>query len=165
MEINLDSILGSKKPYLKSSEIAKIFNVDHSTIFLWVKKRKLYPIRTPGGNFRFARAEVERLFREIRSKESERRKSPRFQVYFPVTLQIPRGESVVSLDAYVKDISDHGLGILVRQSEEALLNGSVSEVTVLNRTVGVFRDIVKCAVRHAKLVGENQIAIGLLISC
>jgi excisionase family DNA binding protein len=78
--MSFEDILNTQKPFLKSSEVARIFNVDHSTVFLWVKKRRLHPIRTPGGNFRFAKAEVERLFREVRGKENERRKSPRFQV-------------------------------------------------------------------------------------
>jgi excisionase family DNA binding protein len=80
----LEKFIGPQKAYLKSSEIAKIFNVDHSTVFLWVKKRKLHPIRTPGGNFRFTRAEVEKLFRETTAKFAERRKSQRFEVHFPV---------------------------------------------------------------------------------
>ena len=49
-----------EKPYLRTAEVANAFGVTPSSVFTWVKNGRLKPIRTPGGNFRFARADVEK---------------------------------------------------------------------------------------------------------
>ena len=46
-----------------SAEAAQIGKVSRVTIHRAVKAGKLVPLRTPGGHFRFRRAEVEALLR------------------------------------------------------------------------------------------------------
>jgi len=165
--MGIETILSAQKPFLKSSEVARIFNVDHSTVFLWVKKRKLHPIRTPGGNFRFARAEVERLFREVRNKDSERRRSPRFQVLFPVKVQFKKDGAVCSYDAFIQDISDKGLGLLVKEGSQILdelISGNLKEISVQNDGVGVLKGIIRGEVRYVHPAGEKQTTVGVLVA-
>lgn len=165
--MGIHKILASSKPFLKSSEVAKIFNVDHSTVFLWVKRKKLHPIRTPGGNFRFTRGEVDRLFRETRANEKERRRSPRFTVFFPVTVQIGKETNVCCLEGHIQDISDKGIGLVVHNNKLPMddwTSGKINEVLIKNVDVGVFRDSVQCAVRHSYVVNDSDVAVGLLVS-
>lgn len=50
-----------QRDLLTTGEVAVIFRVDPKTVSRWVKNRKLAAIRTPGGRFRFERAEVDRF--------------------------------------------------------------------------------------------------------
>lgn len=50
-------------PYLTPAEVARIFRVDPKTVTRWAKAGRLQSIRTPGGQRRYHRAEVEKLLR------------------------------------------------------------------------------------------------------
>lgn len=52
----------AKSAYYTTSQVAEKFGVDNSTVRAWVSKEKLKPsVTTPGGHYRFARADVEAL--------------------------------------------------------------------------------------------------------
>ncbi len=165
--MNVENILTTQRPFLKSSEVAKLFNVDHSTIFLWVKKRKLHPIRTPGGNFRFTRGEVDRLFREVQGKESEKRVGHRYSVFFPIVLELNNGLSSVSFEAIIQDISLKGLGLIIQDKNQTLSKIGIEtprEAYVKTNGIGILKETVKGEIRYMHKINERQVSAGILIS-
>jgi len=46
---------------MRTGEVAALFRVDIRTVSRWAKSGRLPAIRTPGGQFRFDRAEVEKF--------------------------------------------------------------------------------------------------------
>lgn len=58
-----------KRPYrralMRVSEVAKIFEVADYTVREWLKDGKIEGSKTPGGQWRIARTEVERFANEI----------------------------------------------------------------------------------------------------
>ncbi|WP_375490284.1 helix-turn-helix domain-containing protein [uncultured Jatrophihabitans sp.] len=46
---------------LRPGDVARIFNVAPSTVRMWARLGKLAEVRTPGGQRRFRRADVEAL--------------------------------------------------------------------------------------------------------
>lgn len=48
-------------PFLTSAEVADMFRVDITTVVRWAQEGRLTSIRTPGGHYRFAEAEVHAL--------------------------------------------------------------------------------------------------------
>lgn len=51
-----------QRPHLlKTTEVAAAFGVDVATVRRWVSEGLLFPVKTPGGQFRYHAADVERL--------------------------------------------------------------------------------------------------------
>jgi len=48
---------------MTAGEVARMFRVDAKTVARWVAAHKLPAVRTPGGQLRFHRAEVEKFLR------------------------------------------------------------------------------------------------------
>lgn len=165
--MKLSELVEFNKAYLKSSEVARIFNVDPSTVFLWVKKRKLKPIKTLGGNFRFAVAEVERLFKEMTGNKSEKRKSPRFQVEFPVQLTLQENGGTVRCRGMLKDLSAEGMGLSVRLGEQlsnTVLTGNAKTLRVTFIDNKLLKDNLSVEVRHAEVIDDAHVSIGVLVN-
>jgi excisionase family DNA binding protein len=51
----------NQRDLLTTGEVARMFRVDPKTVSRWVKENKLPAIRTPGGQYRFVRATVEKF--------------------------------------------------------------------------------------------------------
>lgn len=49
-----------EKATLKVKDVAAIFDVQPSTVYRWVESQKIPAHRTPGGQLRFKRSEIER---------------------------------------------------------------------------------------------------------
>lgn len=155
-----------QKSYLKSAEVAQLFNVNHSTVFLWVKKGKLRPLRTPGRNYRFSHDEVRKILDERISRKSiNKRNTPRFKVEYPVAVTTSL-QSDQSFDASITGISSHGFslsvsddGTMLRQLER----GEVTTVHIFNRQHLFLRDVIEGSVCHFKKVDDMTIAVGLRI--
>jgi len=154
------------KSYLKSSEIAKLFNVDHSTVFLWVKKKHLRPIKTPGGNYRFAKSDVERLFHATRVQDvSEKRKYPRFAVSFPV--EVSEGSALSEkVPASLSDVSLGGLGLTINKDAslyDNIRSGSTKVLRVYDVDSGIFKPEMEAEIRHVRDIDEEKAFVGLLL--
>jgi excisionase family DNA binding protein len=54
---------------LTSAEVADIFGVDRRTVVLWAKRGRLNALRTPGGQHRFRRVEIDDLLRTSRESD------------------------------------------------------------------------------------------------
>ncbi|HEY9438701.1 MAG TPA: BldC family transcriptional regulator [Streptomyces sp.] len=72
----------SISPLMTRAEVAAAFRVDPQTVSGWAKTGKLTSIRTPGGYYRYSRAEVEAL---LRGDTPERR--PLMPPYDPKQLE------------------------------------------------------------------------------
>ncbi|MBL8027286.1 MAG: helix-turn-helix domain-containing protein [Fibrobacteres bacterium] len=157
--------MNSHKSYLKSSEIAKLFNVDHSTVFLWVKKKQLKPIKTPGGNFRFAKSEVEKLFRETKAQTGqERRKHPRFAVAFNVALTSDFNGDKVS--ALLRDISAEGISVAIKRESPLagnIVSGKCTELSVRDCDSVVLKNGFTAEIRHVSDSNDGNVCVGLLV--
>lgn len=158
-----------EKPYLKSSEVARLFGVNHSTVFLWVKKGRLKPKRTLGGNFRFSRDQVVSLWEQHANGRSrgENRTRPRFTIMCPVTVSGLVGGEPFSCSAVVTDISSHGVGLRVEDTRGMLSlfrQGRVETVDIRNKDHAVIRETVRGTVRHFELVDEGEINLGISLS-
>jgi excisionase family DNA binding protein len=55
--------MDEKPKILTTAEVAAIFRVDAKTVGRWVAEGRLSAIRTPGGQYRFARHEIEQMLR------------------------------------------------------------------------------------------------------
>ncbi len=158
----LTDILKVHKGYYKSSEISEIFNVDQSTVALWVKKRLLRPLKTPGGNFRFARAEVERLFNEMRTAaSSEKRKYPRYIVDFPARAGFDAPKSCFEKGT-ITDISCEGVGLTLPPFSP--LFSSVTEGSVIRvhcTANGLFKNKINACVRHMREMENGSGFLGM----
>ena len=53
------------KKFYTTGEVARMFGVAPSTVWLWVKEGRIHAIRTLGGRYRIPADEVERLKREM----------------------------------------------------------------------------------------------------
>jgi excisionase family DNA binding protein len=51
--------------YLRTGEVARALSVVHDTVRQWAKSGRLPASRTPGGQFRFAVADVRALMEEL----------------------------------------------------------------------------------------------------
>jgi hypothetical protein len=158
-----------KKPYLRSADLAKLFDVNPSTISLWAKKGIIRPQRTLGGNFRFRRSDVEKLIAERKKKGVpiamlERRSEPRYAFSCPVQVTAPVGSFALSFNAVVRDISNYGMGLEISDSSELsekLSSGTISELTIQNLPARLFKEAVVGEVRHFQKTRDNRIAIGI----
>ena len=54
-----------KKEVYSTVEAARILKVSVPTVWGWCKKGKIKAGKTPGGQFRIPRAELERVYREM----------------------------------------------------------------------------------------------------
>lgn len=54
----------SEGPPLTTGDVAKVFNVHPSTVIEWADKGQLASFRTPGGQRRFRREDVDAFLRE-----------------------------------------------------------------------------------------------------
>lgn len=52
----------TKNNLMRPGEVALLFNVDPRTVSRWAEENKLMYVRTPGGQRRYIRAEVEAFF-------------------------------------------------------------------------------------------------------
>lgn len=50
---------------MTAGQVAEAFAVPRSTVSRWARRGKLKSFKTPGGRYRFERAEVERLLPEM----------------------------------------------------------------------------------------------------
>lgn len=50
-----------RKPLLTTGEVAKLLGMSRETVRLWCKTGKLKAIRTPGGQYRIPRSELEKM--------------------------------------------------------------------------------------------------------
>ena len=155
-----------KKPFLKTSEVAQLFSVNPSTVFLWVKKGKLRPKKTLGGNFRFSHDQVQRLWEQQQSDSTfveEKRKEPRFSIDFPVSITIQDGQAETTDSGVLRDISGHGVGLIMDKKSDVsqkIINKEVAEVEVVNKDSAAFKDKVKGKITHLKET-EKEVKIGL----
>jgi excisionase family DNA binding protein len=160
-----------QKAYLKSTEVAEIFDVNPSTISLWVKKGKLRPHKTLGGNFRFRRSDIEKIISEKDTSldqpaVTERRKEPRYTVSYPVIVKTGVGAISFTYNAIIRDISGHGMNLLVLDSNDLLgrlTRGEAAKLTVLNLPEGLFKEEVVGQVRHFEQSEERQVILGVSI--
>lgn len=152
-----------QKSYLKSAEVARLFNVDHSTVFLWVKKGKLRPLRTPGRNFRFSHEEVRKILDERSNKKTNQRNTPRFKVEYPVIIKTSL-QSEHSYDALITGISSHGLSLSVSDNGTFLRQLEKNEVTsllVFNKQHTLLKDTIEGTICHFNKIDNEKISIGL----
>jgi excisionase family DNA binding protein len=161
--------MATKKTYLKSAEVAGLFGVNRTTISLWVKKGRLKPHKTLGGNFRFRRGDVERLFASraasnFEAAGADRRREPRYAFNHPITVRIGETEPSPTYNATVRDISGHGIGLVVFDSPDfarKLSEENAGELRVLNLPGMLFREEVVGRVEHFEKVGDREIAVGV----
>ncbi len=159
----------SPKTYLKSAEVAELFDVNPSTISLWVKKGRLKPHKTLGGNFRFRTSDIEKLLGEQGGSEPkldtvERRREPRFTFACPVLVRVGQAAFSFTYNAFIQDISGHGLRLVVFDTNglaEKLQSGGVTDLTLLNLPDGLFKEVVVGHVEHFEKVGEREVAVGV----
>ncbi|MBD3393362.1 MAG: helix-turn-helix domain-containing protein [Chitinivibrionales bacterium] len=159
------------KPYLRSAEVAELFDVNPSTISLWVKKGRLRPHRTLGGNFRFRRSDIEKLLAKKGELDQERpveerRREPRFSFNMPVLVKLGEGAYSLTYNAVIKDISGHGLGLEMLDNNghaTQLMSESSHELTVLNLPDGLFKEVVAGRVRHVEEIGKRRIQVGVSV--
>jgi excisionase family DNA binding protein len=155
-----------EKPYLKTAEVARAFNVDQSTVFLWTKKNKLRPIRTPGGTFRFAREDVRRLLETDRPSPDNRRKEARFMVSWPVMLHMVTDGLLSSYEAEVHDVSASGMGLIIHHHKTPRKNISINAldtISIVNSAVAPLKPEISAQVRFCSRINETDIAVGVQI--
>jgi excisionase family DNA binding protein len=158
-----------QKPYLKSSEVAEIFDVNSSTVSLWVKKGRIKPHKTLGGNFRFLRTDVERLLSRQKQFDKreigpERRIETRFVFTCPVLVKIGDKALSFTYNAFVRDLSGHGLNLIVFDNNGLLgklASGEVSQLAVLNLPDTLFKDVVVGHIMHFEQLDERQVVLGV----
>lgn len=157
-----------QKNFLKTSEVAKLFNVNHSTVFFWVKKGKLKPVKTPGGNFRFGRQQIERLLEQRERKSTkDDRKETRFEGEFIVVIKTEQENAPLYNKAIITDMSRKGLGLIIEDNNglmKELNNGEITEVTIMNYENPLFNKKTTGWVRHFEQVGEGKIALGVALT-
>lgn len=155
------------KSYLKTSEVARVFRVNHSTVFLWVKKRKLRPKKSSGGQFRFSRNDIEKLLKKANvRKYAEKRKEDRFQADFLVILKTVDVHRSYFSTAMVTDISRHGIGLVIENSNgmlQDLDNGDISEVTIFNYDNPLFKRKTCGSIQHFREQKNGEIALGVAL--
>jgi excisionase family DNA binding protein len=156
-----------KKPFLKTSEVAQIFSVNPSTVFLWVKKGKLRPKKTLGGNFRFSQDQVLRLWEQQQTDSSfleDKRKEPRYTVDFPVSISMDeKSDEENAYTGTVKDVSNHGLALVVDKDSDLtqkIKDGSIQELRIINEENVAFRQKITGKITHLKET-EEEVKIGL----
>ena len=52
-----------EKRFYTTGEVAKLLNVDITTVWYWIKKGKINYIKMPGGQHKIPKREVERILR------------------------------------------------------------------------------------------------------
>ena len=158
----------TEKRYLKASEVARIFQVNHSTVFLWVKKGKLRPKRSFGGQFRFSRRDIEKLLKTTDMREhAEQRKEERYQLDFIVVLKTILAERPHFNTATVTDISRHGIGLSLDDDRgllKELDKGVEPEVTIMNYANPLFKSKTIGNIRHYRAQGDGKAAIGVALN-
>jgi len=101
------------KPFLTATEVSRLFCVDRSTVNLWVRKGKLHPLKTLGGNFRFRRETImELLNRASGSEEEIKKKDPRFPVSYPIRITALENRHW-QYNGSAVDISANGIGLMI----------------------------------------------------
>ncbi|OGJ89438.1 MAG: hypothetical protein A2268_12265 [Candidatus Raymondbacteria bacterium RifOxyA12_full_50_37] len=160
-----------RKPYLKASEVAKLFDVNHSTVFSWVKKGILRPVKSLGRNFRFRREDIEYLLRSKDSGmsrvETDKRTEPRFAVNYDVFVRLDPDDDSTACPASIRDISSKGLGLVLHDAGrfvEKLASGAIGRISVFNKATGLFKNMVLGNVRHFHVLEDDQVALGVLVA-
>jgi excisionase family DNA binding protein len=159
--------MAGKKLFLKTSDVAEIFGVNPSTVFLWVKKKRLRPHKTLGGNFRFLKSDVEKLISEKRNKSnlfggSERRLENRFGFNTQISVKIGKTSNV--FNGQIKDISTCGMNLILeddRNGFNCFTEESVSEITIIRLPSKLFKETVLARVRHFERISDNRISLGV----
>ena len=157
-----------QKNFLKASEVARIFNVDHSTVFLWAKKGKLKAKRTPGRNLRFNREDIERLLETRKKKRyKNKRKEERYSIQFTVILKTVHMGTSRYNTATVTDMSQHGVGMVVEDNNgllKELGKGDVTGITIMNFENPLFKKRTGGSIRHFETAGAGKIAMGVALT-
>jgi excisionase family DNA binding protein len=161
--------MAAQKTYLKSAEVAGLFGVNRTTISLWVKKGKLKPHKTLGGNFRFRRSDIEKLLagRAASGRQAagaDRRREPRYRFNHPIIVRIGETEPSPTYSAAIRDISGHGLGLVVFDNLDftrRLDEERAGELRVQNLPRGLFREEVVGRVEHFERIGDREVAVGV----
>ncbi len=154
-----------QKNFLKTSEVAKLFNVNHSTVFFWVKRGKLKPVKTPGGNFRFNRDQIERLMElQGRKAGTDDRKETRFEGEYDVVIKTEQKNAPQYNTGIITDMSRKGLGLIVEDYNglmKDLEQGEITQVTIMNFKNPLFNKKTTVRVKHFEQAGEGKIALGV----
>jgi excisionase family DNA binding protein len=154
------------KAFLKTSEVAEILGANPSTVFSWVKKGMLRPVRTPGGTFRFARTDVEKLIGEYKDIQDDRRKEPRFKVNYPASIVVSQGDLANTFDVTIRDLSVSGMGLVAKTTGDMSSVLSIKKgetVLVVNPPKSTLRETIPADVRFVRKMNDLEIAIGLLV--
>ncbi|MBD3320623.1 MAG: MerR family transcriptional regulator [Chitinivibrionales bacterium] len=155
-----------EKPFLKASEVARIFNVNHSTVFLWVKKGIIRPHKTLGGNFRFAREHIVRLWgKKGQSKNPKARpKGGRNKKEMYVSIKLDDDTDITYHSAKITDLSSHGVALVIDDSNgltDRFSNNEVKEVTVMNYLNPLFKEKLSGTVNHYQVTEDGNVAVGI----
>ncbi len=158
----------TKKTYLKSSEVARLFNVNHSTVFLWVKKGKLKAKKTLGGQFRFLKSDIEQFLQEKSDKNyEEKRSEKRYKAQFFVVLKLNCQRKTYYNPATVTDISSHGIGLNMESDRglvQELHNGEISNVTIMSYNNTLFKSKTRGTIKHIHFNNEHSISLGVALN-
>jgi excisionase family DNA binding protein len=154
------------KAFLKTSEVATLLGVNPSSVFSWVKKGVLRPVRTPGGTFRFARSDIQKFIGEYQQVPVDRRRDPRFRVHYPAKIRIEKDGNIYTFEATLRDISATGMGLVVRSTGD--LSNLVSAihqkgVVIENMPASPLRDVVPVEIRYMRKLNPSEAALGLLL--
>ena len=160
------------RPFLKTTEVAKIFCVNPSTVSLWVNSGKLKVKKTLGGRFRFPRDQVIKLWEQqqrSKSRGREKRKSTRYPVSYVVDLLPHKEYSAAEPPTYVPgritDFSSNGMGLEIKSEngwDQELNYGQIRQVTVINKNNKIFKPHLLGEVRYYRK-NEKKIKLGITI--
>jgi excisionase family DNA binding protein len=159
--------MASSKPYLKSSEVAEMFGVNPSTVSIWVRKGRLKPHKTLGGNFRFRREDIEKLGAQEHHRKGtgkkERRRDNRYAFMCPVLVRIGDRAFSFTYNGVIREISGRGLNLVVFDNNglAAKLEGGVRDLTVLNLPHGLFNQVIVGHITHFERISDREVALGI----
>ncbi|MBD3344427.1 MAG: MerR family transcriptional regulator [Chitinivibrionales bacterium] len=158
-----------QRPFLKASEVARIFNVNHSTVFLWVRKGILRPNKTLGGNFRFSRDHIVKLW-EKKGEGSQIRNKRKEKVHhdgFVVSLKMNDNTKVTYYSAIITDMSPQGLDLIIENKnglKDQLAQDKVKEVAILNYQNPLFKEKLTGTIKHYDVFDDGRITMGVSLS-
>ncbi len=153
------------KPFLKASEVARLFGVSHSTVFRWVKAGRLRAKRTLGGNFRFDRREIQRLWEQQTGRQGdEHRRESRFRVNMSTTVNVRWNGRSFLYNARITNVSDRGIGLVVYDDNRwfhNLLSQQIRTLELMNDGATVLKETFTGAVRHFTRLDALKTEVGV----